>query len=243
MNRARLSAYARWQLSDFLVERLPGITVISASLGMLAWLTGGPVLRQRIASGDSDVTTYALLLFGNVVSMLWFPATIVAANQVVSRDRTSGRFRLLFAKPVSTRRYYLQAYVVNGALFLASAALLLAPIATVLHAPSAAFWHALAILGAAYLAIGGVCFLFSALTGLDWFFATALTFVEIVIHARFGSERWTRALPPFHLLTGQIDALREGRGADWGELAVLAMMGLLAVALGVWIIRRRPLAT
>lgn len=242
MSRARLFAYARWQVSDFLVERLPGVGVITAAVGTLAWLTGRPTL-DRVATLGGDPTPVALVLFANLLGMIWFPTAIVAANQVISGDRATGRFRLLFAKPVSTRRYYLQAYVVNGMFFLAAATLLLAPVVAVLQVPWRALGGAAAILAAAYLAVGGVCFLFSALTRLDWFFATALVLVEIELHSRFAEARWTRVMPPFHLLTAQIDALRDGRGADWGELAVLAVMGLLAVAIGVWIIRRRPLAT
>ena len=241
--RARLVSYSRWQAADFLVERLPGIAVITAAFGALAWLTTGALIRRQLAAGDADALRYSLLIFTNVIGTIWAPVAIVAANQVVSGDRASGRFRLLFAKPVSMRRYYLQAYVVNGALYLTAMAALLAPIASFLHTPWSVYGRSLAILAAGYLALGGVCFLFSALTRLDWFAAMTLAFTEIVLHHEFGEERWTRVLPPFHFLTSQVEALRDGRATDWRELGILALMGIVAVALGIWILRRRPLAT
>lgn len=241
--RARLVAYARWQAADFGVERLPAIVVITAAFSAAGWLAMTGAVRDHVASGDPEAAPVALRLFANVLATVWFPVVVVAANQVVSGDRSSGRFRLLFAKPVATRRYYLQAFVLNGTLFVATTTLLLAPVVALFHAPWASLWQAAAVLAAAYLAIGGGCYLFSTLLRLDWFAMTLVTFVEIVLHERFGGERWTRWLPPFHLVRGRIDALGDGHPLAWGELGMLGLMGVLAVALGTWIIRRRPLAT
>jgi hypothetical protein len=240
--RARLLAYARWQAADFVVERLPAIVVITAAFTGAGWLASGAA-RDAATGGGPDAGALALRMFANLVATVWFPVVIVASNQVISGDRASGRFRLLFAKPVSTRRYYVQAYAVNGVLFVAAMALLLVPAAAVFQAPRGAVSSAIAVLAAAYLAIGGGCFFFSVLTRLDWFFITVVAFVQLVLHHNFGEARWTRWLPPFHLVGSRIDALGDGQATDWRELGVLALMGVVAVALGVWIIRRRPLAT
>ena len=243
MRRARLLAYARWQASDFAFERLPAIAVITAAFSAGAWLAIPGNLRSGLAAGDPDAVQNALRLFANLLATVWFPVVIVASNQIVSGDRASGRFRLLFAKPVSTRRYYLQAFAVNGLLFVATMTVLLAPLALLFRAPPGALQASAAIFAAAYLAVGGGCFLFSALIRLDWFAITLVAFVEVLLDHHFGGQRWTRWLPPFHLVKGRIDALGDGLPADWHELGALALTGLASVAIGVWLIRRRPLAT
>lgn len=254
--RARLGRYGAWQLRDFVFERgLPSLVV--ATLMLFPTIVG---LRAMIPmnTGNTPASKLALDAFTSLmVGPFGFVIVLIATNGIVHGDIRRGYYRFLFAKPVAPWRFYAQSFAVSwlGAmlvalLVLAAFAVLVTPIF-----PPGLF----AFLSLYYVALGGLVFLMSVITRLDWLIvATIWTFAQL-LRAMYpaSSGLFGRIvdvlLPPAHRIgevgTALLQAGSPGGvqlGGDptlLGAIIWLAGWGTLAFIAGLVILRRKPLAS
>ncbi|GJG85601.1 hypothetical protein tb265_07820 [Gemmatimonadetes bacterium T265] len=259
-----LGRYARWQWRDFW-QRRGGWLTLGALLGVsllvvLARLAlgtngqvGGPVIAaQNAAIVRAQVAGLAttLLTLGGAA------AALIGVGGLVSRERERGLQRFLFAKPVRPVRYYLQAFAINsgGALLVFAGAVLLTaailgsvvPVASIL------------VTGfSAYVLTAGVTFLASTLIRFDAPVAAAWLLAGFPVYAlgevglpgarvlawlfpqgpAAALARWATGLGPAAQAVGTL-----GLGTVLVAALVVAY-GLLALAGGVAVLRRRPIST
>lgn len=238
MSRARLGAYALWQLRDYVLRRGLPTMIIGALLILQVW-----VMRTELRATVSarEVT--------QLVSQLLVPfvliAVLVAVNGIISDDRRQGYFRFLFAKPLSIPAYYLQAFLLHGLGVMAATALFLLAIWGVTGVATPA-WTVLYSL-AYYVLLGGIGFLFSAFLRSDWVLLAGTIAIAHVADLRFGDDagfvgwsvRWL--LPPFRLMGEIREALITGSAPAMWPAIWPVLYGCIAVAAGVLVLRRRAL--
>lgn len=239
--RGRLPRYALWQARDYALERGVPSLLVGA---LLAWqvrlsLRAAPELGQ--VSEATALQVYALLL-----GPLGFFVTLLGTNGIVSTDRTQGYFRLLFARPIRPTRYYLQAFLVHWIGCLAAAAMVLALVGLALGRPAPP--RTLTFIALYYLALGGIVFLASALARFDWLIAGVLWSTPDLIHplALGGRDAWARLLdpllPPTYVIDDVISAMMGGGRVPMGPAIHLLGYGAACLALGLLVVRRRPMA-
>ena len=235
--------YAGWQLRDFLLGRAPQLLIIGALLGAQL------LLPLRIGAGPGWASAPGLapaLDAAEATLLAMIPAvlTLLAVQGVVSADRRSGHYRLLFSKPVSVAGYYGQAFAVNlagvllGALALAGLhALLVRPVSPL---------PLLVLTLLVYLSMGSLGLLLSALTRLDWFVLVLLWAGAGLAQQAWGSAAgWRlvliRALPPAGALQELQAAVRTSAPLDAGHLAWVLGYAALCFLLALVVLRHRPL--
>lgn len=245
LGRARLARYAIYQARDYALERGLPLLVVGGLLILMTFQgAAGPA---PVSPGARDSTLRALALCAALLEVFAPSAVLVAVNGIVSGDRKHHYYRLLFSKPVSAPRYYAQAFLVSlaGTLIatlavLAGFALLFGPIPV----PRALLFVLLY-----FVLFGGVGFLLSAITIYDWIALGVVWSLAWLLRAFFPSEEsWyghvaDLVLPPLHLLAGAAAPLLEG--ADIGPLtyAWIAGYGVAAFAIGLLVVRYRPMAS
>jgi ABC-type transport system involved in multi-copper enzyme maturation permease subunit len=208
-----------------------GIPIVGLTLLVTLFLTSAQI-ETNLVGGLQAILVWALDLTAWIV-------TLLATAGMVSADRAGGYHRTLFAHPVSPPLFYLQRWLLGGALVLAASGIAAAALATRLQAP--ALWFELVVRAAlVYLVFGGLVFFCSTLVRRDWL----LAFGILAAHAVLGvliSGSIARAvdvlLPPVGLLLPGRD-LPAG-----GNLLYVVLYGLALVVAAMVSIRRRPLAS
>jgi hypothetical protein len=196
---------------------------------------------------------------------LGFVVVLIAVNRIVSHDRRRGYYRFLFAKPLSVPRYYAQSFAINGVGAVATAAVILAAFAALVHPTFPP--GALAFVALYYVALGGIMFLISTLTHLDWVVTAAIWGLAQALRAVFPPwESWYGRLfdvilPPAHrvadvgrvLILGDAPslqmavtgfdtaALRPGDPAFLAAVLWLLGWGAAAFAAGLVVLRKRSM--
>ena len=116
MSRARVGAYALWQLRDYFKDRGLStliIAVLSAYLAMSTTtetvpmpLPSDPVVPGMLARfGNPDavyaarMSEFSFHLMRSMLGAMIFLGALFAMNGIVANDRKQGFFRFLFAKP------------------------------------------------------------------------------------------------------------------------------------------------
>ncbi|HXE56461.1 MAG TPA: hypothetical protein VNK43_00525 [Gemmatimonadales bacterium] len=227
--------YAPWMVRDLV--RGPGALML-AILGFAAVLVHRTApLRAPPAGGER--------VLAEILGGVAWPFAILAAGGIVSGDRARGYYRVLFSRPVSPVAYYLQRWLLGGALVG-----LAAPVLGLGLWPSFGVvpfsWETLARLGLLYLLLGGLVLFCSAATSTPHRELVAVALVVVlqgVLHGMIengllASPLWRAvagALPPFHHLGG------DRRLPTGGELAHVALYGLTLVGGGLALVRLRPL--
>jgi hypothetical protein len=257
---AHVTAYARWQIRDYLMDR----GVPTALVGLLfGYMVGGPMIAAMHMRLDhmspaalaregglaaaratmlGEVTgTFITMMLGNIV----FLGALFAMNGIVSNDRKLGYYRFLFSKPLSPGRYYGQAFVLHWAGFLLVATLL------------GLFFHALAgpiltgrLYAAAallYLCYAGIVFMLSAVARWDWLSLVAVTVAANYLWTRFAESSSALAgllylLPPLHRTSEIYAAVARGVPLPWTLLGWYAGYGVACFVIGVVVLRYRRLA-
>jgi hypothetical protein len=233
-----------WQARDFAFER-------GAPLLIVATLMTFPIIMvlRGLRTGTSDAAqaataaNYAIVQLFGEFSLI---SVLIGINGVVSNDRVRGYYRFLFAKPVSIPRYYAQAYVINGIGLVATALALCAAIYT-LGYPVFTARVALTV-ALVYVSLGGLGFLFSTVARFDWVLMGGTWGLAQVLRAVYPAHE-SRAgkvidviLPPYHQLRDVGQQLARGESADPGMLAWLLAWGTAGFLIGLFLLRRRPLA-
>ena len=241
--RARLGAYGWWQLRDFVFERAAAIVIIGMLLIIGTWEAIGPGGRKLIAAGGHDALLFGARATAEHLGFMWFVAALIAVHGISANDRTSGRFRLIFAKPVRVLPYYAQAFVLHGIAFMVCMLVWLAALSRIMPIGGETASDAVLILACSYLLVGGVCFLMSALWRFDWV-ATAGVFAAVMyLAAKFPKAPWLGPLPPFWRLSEQVDNIKTLDPLSTKVLLWVVAYGVACFLLGLIILKRRPLAT
>jgi len=236
--RARMWAYAWWQCRDFAMSR----ALVIVAVGILS---GWPLVRMIRAIPDANAagTTMALSAWMHTMVLLF---VFFAVNGMVARDRTTGTYRFLFAKPVSVPRFYAQVAAVNLLGLLASAGVMyLVALAFGATLPPRFFFAPFVVVG---VGMGGLYFLVSVLTKHDVSVTGVLGLVSSLLYGMFGDETGIRgilvhALPPAHRLLafGGVFGTGSAYGYTLHDALWIMGYGVGAFLVGVLLLSRRPL--
>ena len=265
---ARVAAYARWQLRDYLKDRgVPTfiVALLSGYLGLSPIIERMPTRADAVPAGllarfGSAEAVYAarMIEFNHaflrgILGTIVFVGALFAMNGIVANDRKQGFYRFLFAKPVTAARYYGQAFLVHWAGFVAVMCVLGlvygALIWPVLSRPL------LLVIALMFVAYAGIAFLLSAAARWDWMSLVAVTVASTFLWARYGESthplaRLLYLLPPLHR-ADEVYASVSGvpmyaSGAPtvipWPVLAWLVGYGVACFAAGLVVLRYRRLA-
>lgn len=244
--------YARYQLRDVLMLRL------SLPLAVVVFFSAMPVyiMTRNSPAGfihSAQGVNFATQMYSQSVTLFLPMGAFLCAVGVMSNDRQHNYFRFLFSKPANVLAYYVQAYVVAGAAFVATFGLIswgfgaLTMHFSVHRAMEAALLT--------YVLLGGMGFLLGALTRFD-----GITFIVIYLAALLlqqlaaapngvrhgGLPAWLavvgEALPPVVTLDGLRNHLYAAQPLDAAQLWLVLAYGAGAAVLGLAILRWRPLA-
>ena len=240
---ARLRRYALYQLRDFALERLAGVVIVLGLLGYVSYFglmqAGG---ARIVAAGGHPARDVAMRIIVGLLVQSWLLLALVSVNGLLSTDRTTGRFRFLFAKPVVPGRFYLQALVVNGLALLASVAAAAGIIMALTAFDGERLARTLLVVAAGYLCVGGICFMMSALWRLDWLATGGLIALAMLLRARFHHRVLEIVLPPTDIVGQHLGRVAASATLPAGELLHVALYGLACIAIGLVVLHRRPLA-
>lgn len=239
--KARLGGYALWQLRDFVFERAAAIVVVNAAY---LWVGHQQVMvaNTPLAQGGEPALEVGRRLVAQHLGSVWFICALIAVNGISANDRTSGRFRLLFAKPVNVLHFYGQAFALHGAAFMVGTAAALAALTRMVPVNGSTLGSALVILLVSYLLVGGIGFLFSAIWRFDWLSTGGAFGAALYLAASFPNARWLGALPPFWRIFEQIELIKASAALEARSLLWIAAYGVACFLLGLIILKRRPLA-
>lgn len=242
--RARLARYALWQAHDFLVERAAAIVIV---LALLLYMSSIGISQATKFSGDarSPEVLHALapLLMKNLLGSTWLLIGLLAANGISANDRTTGRFRFLFSKPLRVEAFYAQAFAINTGLAIVCLLAAVLVLSTWTAAPAGFVRDAMLIAVCGVGGISGLCFLFSALWRFDWLATMGVWGSVFILDLKYPDAAWLRFLPPTSVVGEQIDRLTARMAVAPGPLIWFVCFGLLCFAAGLVILRRRPLST
>jgi hypothetical protein len=255
---ARLSAYALWQLRDYLLDRGVATLLITALTGYLSAVPMYLMLEKNAARADlvaeygSAAAARAALahdatavFLNSTLGVIVFLGALLAMNGIVANDRKQGYYRFLFSKPTSPPRYYGQAFAVHSAGWLAIVSVLalvygffIAPILSV------SFVTGLALV---FLCYAGIAFLLSATARWDWLSLVFVTVATTLLHQWYGASpspaaRLLYLLPPLHETTKVYGALAEGGPLPMHAVAWLGGYGAACFVAALVVLRFRRLA-
>lgn len=243
MPRARLGRYAVYQLRDFALERLVGVVLVLGLLGYVSYSGFMQAPGQRIVAGGGDAARdMAMRIIVDLLAQTWLLLALLAVNGLVSTDRTTGRYRFLFAKPLVAGSYYGQAFVVNGLAMLACVAIAAVVIMALTAFDPARLTRALLVVAAGYLCVGGICFMMSALWRLDWLATGGLIALGMLVRMRSDHVVLRILLPPTRLVGEQLGRVAVAAPLHQGSLLHVALYGAACAAIALLVIHRRPLA-
>lgn len=241
--RARLGAYGSWQLRDFMFERAAAILIIGLLLvwGVHESIGAGAV--ELIAAGGRGALAFGARGMAQHLGMVWFICALIAVHGISANDRTTGRYRLIFAKPVKVLPYYAQAFVIHGVAYMVLSLVGVAALSRLLPIGGQTMTSAIVILLCSYVLVGGVAFLFSAIWRFDWVATVGVWGAVLYLASKFRDSPWLGPLPPFWRISEQIDRIRTLDPLETKPLLWVVAYGVACFLLGLIILKRRPLAT
>src|SRR5688572_12001170 len=243
--RARLLEYVPWMARDYITNLAPGTAIVVLLIGIAAM---APAMALSGAAQFGNVPAeIAAQVLRILVPWLVVIGVLFATNGIIANDRRHGYYRFLFAKPLSPLRFYAMLFAVHGVGLLA-VTLLLMGIWSLAVRPMFPL-ELLAIVTIMYIAYGGLGFLLSAAWRFDW-----LSLVSVLLLANVGWAVWGNAqglrhwllylLPPVNRESHLYGLLsRSGGALPWESIAWLLGYGLICFALGLLVLRKRPLGT
>jgi hypothetical protein len=219
--------FAPWHLWDLAKARGLAMVILGGLFAWIAALNIPPQLPDLAASMALNALLRQMMIF----------FSIIAVGNLIFADRQHGYFRMIFSKPVNPVGYYFQAFllaavVVTGGVLVTWGAFSLLERPVALRLP---LWWAAAV----FLYVGGVTYLFSFFTRLDWLAGWLIFGLSRPLRMAyprdesFGGAVLHYLLPPTHLL--EAGTLTTG---DWIWLfgyPTLVVVGLLLL------VRFRPL--
>lgn len=240
--RARLLAYSRFQLRDFLLTKGLGTVLLMALMLFTVYMP----FRTARSADPEGVLALVAPAFKEVMRLYVTLGVLFATNGIVAEDRKFGFYRFYFAKPVGVVAFYAQKFATHlighlliGTVLVGAFSVLFAP----LWIP--AYWPVLALL---FVALGGIGFLLSAVTTVDWVSLVGVYFIAEVGWSLYGtSGDWREALvhllPPVHRIGEVIHAVVHRDPLPGRLLLWLTAYGAACFVLGLVVLARRRLAT
>ena len=242
-----LGRYARWQMRDFLTQRAPilGVLAVLLMYPLVAGFFNVSPAMEQFAREMKEQWLY--VMFGILTPL----GTLIATRGIVAEDRSQGYHRFLFAKPVKLMRYYAQQFAVNFAGVMGVLAVV-ALLYSIVIAPVAVL-PAFIAAAAFFILFGGVTFLFSTVSRLDWVWTLGALAASAWTKYLVDERKWT-LLKPLKALLLPLDAfgkmiiewakLTDGRleGSFLSALGATVWpvaYGLGAFALGLYILKKR----
>lgn len=258
--RARLAAYAGWQLRDYFMDRGAPTALVGTLFG---YMVAGPMVAgmnmrlermspaalareggleaARAVMMSGFTATVITLLLGNLV----FLGALFAMNGIVANDRKQGFYRFLFSKPLTPARYYGQAFVLHWTGFLV-VTILLGLLFHALVGPilSVRLLVAVALM---YLCYAGIAFALSAAARWDWLSLVAVTVAANYLWVRYAESSSVVAgllylFPPIHRTSEVYSAVAKDVALPWYLLAWFAAYGAVSFVIGLVVLRYRRLA-
>jgi ABC-type transport system involved in multi-copper enzyme maturation permease subunit len=242
-----LMSYAPHMLRDYLVTRGGAMAVVAA-------VFVGPLLlafRDLIDPDPEQLIGQARSVITSLTPFL----TLIAAYGLIGQDFRQGYYRPMFAKPISVPLYYallfccatLSFWIVHGLILLAFATF-------GVNAWSPATWLDLTL---RFSLLGTLTFAISRVTRLDWILAVFLFTLASPLRNSYPAAESIRGwlinvmFPPTQLFNlapelraqGQLSALIGPAGTDWGSIAWVAGYSAICFGIGLWAVRRIPLAS
>jgi hypothetical protein len=245
----RLSAYAGYQLRDFLLGRVPLVVLVASIATWAVFRATGVTAAAFDAAAGVGGREQAQAAFENALGAYALVGAVFAAHGLVARDRWRGFDRVLFARPLVPARYYLQGFTLAGATIVVLG-VVAAGVFTVavrpVSVPGVAAYVALA-----WLTVGMLALALSALTAYHFPVLLALLGAGALL-ARFadrlrasgaGSPIVDAAqylLPPVASIATLRAPFARGRVVGPEELAWPLAFGLLCTVAAVFLLYRRP---
>ncbi|HLA91655.1 MAG TPA: hypothetical protein VJL28_14595 [Gemmatimonadaceae bacterium] len=249
MSRGRVTAYSRWRLTDYLLQRaaIPLVLVV-----LFAGLPVYGTLRSRPDLFDGPQgAMFARQLFTNSIVLFLPIGVFLAATGVISTDRQQGHFRFYFSKPVNVVAHYVQTYLLHGLVYVA----LFGAITWAYGAITAPQSVAAAMEAAAltFVLVGGLGFLLGALTRFDGallvlVYVLSMAAQQLVAQStpELPPPAWltqlARLLPPVHTLDQLRNHFYAAEAVEASQLWHVLGYGAGAFGLGMVLLRRLPLA-
>ena len=112
--KARLAAYAGVQLRDFLVARVPLLLTLTVLATWALFRATGVTPAVFDPSAGIGGREQAQLAFESALGTYALVGALLAAQGLVARDRWRGFDRVLFSRPLTPARYYMQGFIVAG---------------------------------------------------------------------------------------------------------------------------------
>jgi len=240
-------AYGRWQLLDYLWQRL------LLPLGLASLLTFFMVYGAASMTGrpgfwaEPDGVRFAAMLLKQAMSTFIPLAVLMAMNGLVGQDRQKGYFRFFFSKPVPVPGFYVSAFVIHLVVAAAAAGALAAVIGWS-SAPQPIVGATLAC-ALTFVLLGSLMFLLSTLTYQDgivfiaiWVGTLLMRQVEPTLGDGHCMHAAVRVLPPTHRLDAVRDALYAAQPVPANDVWHVLAYGGACFVLAVIALRKLPLA-
>lgn len=250
--KARLLRYSRYQLRDFVQQRLV------LPLILLAFAAGLPTYLMTKDSPAGFMQSpqginLAKQMFSQSITLYLPLGAFVGAVGLISADRQKGYFRFLFSKPVGVLAYYGQAYLLHAVVYVAVFGLIVWGYgAYTIHFPVAPAMEAAAL---TFVLIGGLGLLLGALTRFDGAGLISLYLLALILQQLTKASNglpngaiapWLvaigKGLPPVLKLDTLRNQLYAGSPLDTAQLWHVLGYGGGAALLGFLLLRRLPLA-
>jgi hypothetical protein len=235
-------------MRDFLLGRAVAIVVVTA-LAAWAYAAAHSITPAMFVAGDVEARDQLQRAFEFTLAVFAVAGAAVAAQGLVSRDRARGYDRIILSRPLSPARYYVQGFALAGI-----GTTLLASVGAGLYGVALRPVSALGVaayVALAWIAIGGVAFLLSVLTGGHAVVLAVLLAADLTIDRYAGALRATGhahpaldtlqyAFPPVHVVVALAGPF--ARGAIIAPRAVVWPLGfgLACLALAIVLLRRSP---
>lgn len=241
MKRARLLRYARYQFRDFAFERALVVLLIASvnSVTPVMMIRDLPP-AQRALGPESAMAAMISPMFVALIML----AVLFTSQELISRARKAGYYRLTFAKPVNPVLFYAQLFLIHLV-----GAVLLISIVTALFSLFAAplpIGHFALVTAAAFILFGGFGFLVSVFLNHDSIVLILAVGLSILgkayaaAHTGFGVKLANLLLPVDHL--SALVPFLFGGPLSRPDAAWVLGYGLTVFGLGLIALRYRPLA-
>jgi hypothetical protein len=246
--RGRVAAYAGYQLRDFLLGRAVAIGLVTALATWVYGVTHG-LTPAMYVSGEVDARDQLQHAFEFALAVFAIVGGALAVQGLVARDRSRGFDRMILSRPLNPARYYVQGFVLAG-------------IGTVLLATVGAGVYAVAVrpistlgvaafVALAWIAIGGLGFLLSTLTGAHAVALAALLAADLSLDRYAVGLRTAggstmpidvlqHALPPAHVIIALAEPFARGAVNDPRAVTWPLVFGLSCLVVAIYLLRRRP---
>ena len=243
--KARLLRYAPLQLMDYAVER-GAVTLGMGFLMGLIFVLGASTGQSSWAQGAKGLEAVQLFFLSTLGVFTWF-GVLAAVNGMISNDRVKGTVRFLFSKPLSVLQYYVQAWVVHGIGLLLVVSTLLALFALFVRPffPPGIFLFVIVT----YVLLGGIGFLLSAITKRDGTLLVATWLLALALRGRYANEPGAVGsvvrivTPPANELSAMMTSIIRSGPIDTSMVIAALVYGAICFALGLAVLRYRPMTT